>query len=285
EIGVAEAIAGRESRGTGGVDQQRCAVAGELGGGTATFETRDRLRDTDVAHTFAAKVAGLAGITEQWPLRSDARVLLCSSVIGVWGGKGTAAYAAANRMLDVMAGQLRAKGLRCIAVRWGLWRGSETQAGIVDAEERARVQRSGLRPMVPRDAIEASLYDHPVDPLVLDADAARLRMFFGSQESGQASVAGVDDVAGDRDIAQAVRAELASVLSVADGAVLDLSASLFDLGVDSLLALDLRKRLRRVTGRSVPLATLLGGITGTELIARVGGRDAEIPERVELSRD
>jgi mycobactin polyketide synthetase MbtD len=55
------------------------------------------------------------------------------------------------------------------------------------------------------------------------------------------------------------------------------------LGVDSLLALDLRKRLRRATGRSVPLADLLGGITGGELIANLETPDAS--EKVDTSRD
>jgi mycobactin polyketide synthetase MbtD len=63
---------------------------------------------------------------------------------------------------------------------------------------------------------------------------------------------------------------------------IDLQASLLDLGLDSLLALDLRKRLRRATDRSVPLATLLGGITGGELIAAF---DTGRPEKVETTRD
>lgn len=47
---------------------------------------------------------------------------------------------------------------------------------------------------------------------------------------------------------------------------IDPGASLIDLGVDSLLALDLRKRLRRTVGSSVPVARMLGGITVHELI-------------------
>jgi mycobactin polyketide synthetase MbtD len=225
--------------------------------GTAAFATRGELTADAFADMAAAKLTGLTHLSERWPLRSDARILLCSSVIGVWGGKGVVGYAAANRMLDAMAGRLRARGLHCIAVRWGLWEGSD----IVDAAEMARVERSGLRPMPPMPAIEASLRDHPHDPLVLSADADRLGLFFGSQrdDATAATDAGIG-------FAEAVRAELASVLTVADGA-LDLNSSLFDLGVDSLLALELRKRIKRAIGHTVPLATLLGGITGVELVA------------------
>jgi mycobactin polyketide synthetase MbtD len=67
-----------------------------------------------------------------------------------------------------------------------------------------------------------------------------------------------------------VRAELAATLHVGDSVSIDPSASLIDLGVDSLLALDLRRRLRRAVGRSAPVARMLGGITVSELIDVLG---------------
>jgi mycobactin polyketide synthetase MbtD len=231
--------------------------------GAATFARGDRL-DADAAdHSLAAKVTGLARMTEVWPLRSDARILLCSSVSGLWGGHGHAAYAAANRMLDVMAGRLRAEGRPCVSVRWGLWQAGEGATGIVDAAETARIERSGLRPMPPSPAIEASLRDHAADPLVFSADEHRLRLFLESATPPAAAGTPAEPPA---DTAGVVRAELAAVLDLPGPGAVDLGSSLFDLGVDSLLALDLRKRFQRGIGRTVPLATLLGGITGTELV-------------------
>ncbi|KUI23041.1 polyketide synthase [Mycobacterium sp. IS-1496] len=235
--------------------------------GAATFGPGERLDAAAAANTLSAKVVGLAHIAELWPLRRDARILLCSSVSGLWGGRGHAVYSAANRMLDATAQRLRADGRRCTAVRWGLWQ-SETGSGIVDAAETARIERSGLRPMAPRQAIEASLRDHTVDPLVFAADPHRIRMLSGGDEPVRARVAS-ETVAAPVDTAVAVRGELAAVLKITDPAGIDLDASLFDLGVDSLLALDLRKRFRRVIGRTVPLATLLGGVTGAELVAEL----------------
>lgn len=243
--------------------------------GAATFAGGDRLDARAAADTFGAKVAGLAHLTELWPLRPDARIVLCSSVSGLWGGRGHAVYSAANRLLDVQAQLLRADGVRCVAVRWGLWRSGGD--GIVDAVETARIERSGLRPMAPAPAIEASLRDHAADPLVLRADPHRLRVFAGgadpvrTQETPPRASAPVDT-------AEAVRGELAAVLTITDPGSIDLDASLFDLGVDSLLALDLRKRCRRVLGRTVPLASLLGGITGAELVA-------ELDEKVDTPSD
>ncbi|KUI30403.1 polyketide synthase [Mycobacterium sp. IS-1742] len=253
------------------------AAAGSAGGGAtllihaagaATFASGERLDASAAANTLGAKVVGLAHVVELWPLRQDARILLCSSVSGLWGGRGHAVYSAANRMLDATAQRLRADGRRCTAVRWGLWQ-SESGSGIVDAGETARIERSGLRPMVPQQAIEASLREHTVDPLVLAADPHRIRMFSGGDEPVRAQVAPETPAAAPMDTADAVRGELAAVLKIIDPAGIDLDASLFDLGVDSLLALDLRKRFRRVMGRTVPLATLLGGVTGAELVAEL----------------
>jgi mycobactin polyketide synthetase MbtD len=247
--------------------------------GTATFAARDELTPAAFADTAAAKIGGLARLAELWPLRPDARILVCSSVSGVWGGRGHAAYSAANRLLDVMAGQLRADGRHCVAVRWGLWEASPGKSGIAVADEVAQIERSGLRPMAPEIAIEASLREHRSDPLILAADRDRLRTFFETREARGAES---DTTATEIDIAALVRAELAAALNLGDAAV-DLDTSLLDLGVDSLLALDLRKRLRKATGKSVPLAALLGGITGGELIASLD--DTERSEKVETTRD
>ncbi|MGH3524270.1 MAG: SDR family NAD(P)-dependent oxidoreductase, partial [Mycobacterium sp.] len=288
------------------------AVAAEYGGdgasllihaaGTARFAPHDQLSDADWADVLGAKVAGLAHITDIWPLRQDVRVLLCSSVSGVWGGQGHAAYAASNRFLDMLGDQLRAKGLDCTTVRWGLW----PDTGIADADEISRIERSGLVAMDPDAAISASLRHHDSDPLILAADLDRLRLFFETQgkpmpfsrrATSAPGPAQTDDSDGSpqRSVADIVRAELATALSVGDPASFDLSAALVDLGVDSLLALDLRKRLRRRTGGSVPLARMLGGITGAELIDALQS-DPDAPatttpdrpqrsERVESSRD
>ncbi|MCV7281307.1 mycobactin polyketide synthase MbtD [Mycolicibacterium flavescens] len=233
--------------------------------GAATFCRHDELTPAAFADTAAAKLGGLARITESWPLRPDARVLVCSSVSGLWGGLGHAAYSAANRMLDVLAGQLRGNGIQCTAVRFGLW-----GTGIVDPDEVARIERSGLSAMDPEAAIEASLRDHPGEPLVMAADRDRLSILVGGETETDTDTG----TAPDADIAVRVVAELAAALNL-DAENLDLQTSLLDLGVDSLLALDLRKRLQRVTGHKVALATLLGGITGDQLIADLDTKRSE----------
>lgn len=259
---------------------QLAAVAAEHGGagaslivhaaGAAAFGPADGLTAQIVADTFAAKVTGLAHLAELWPARADARILVCSSVSGEWGGRGHAAYSAANRLADVMAAQLRARGRRSVSVRWGLWQAPTGARSIADTAGIADVERSGLCPMDPQRAIEASLRDWTDDPLIFAADAARLRIFLGGNSSGELPDVITREPAGSPvAVVDAVRTHLAAVLGIAQGGQVDLATSFFDLGVDSMLALDLRGRLKRTLGRTVSLATLTGDITGAELVAEL----------------
>jgi mycobactin polyketide synthetase MbtD len=249
--------------------------------GIAAVSERAELTGVDVATVCAAKVAGLAAMADVWPLQPECRILACSSVFGVWGGHGHAAYAASNRILDTLAAQLRATGLDCTAIRWGLWQ----DAGVVAAAEIARTERSGLIAMRAESAVIASLGRYADDPLIFDADFDRLRVFFDSQGipmpfhrpgDGDDVVAHQDF--GARPLRDLVHAELAATLHLGDSVSIDPTASLIDLGLDSLLALDLRRRLRRAVGHSAPVARMLGGITVNELIDVLGagstnGRD------------
>jgi mycobactin polyketide synthetase MbtD len=286
---------------------QLSAVAGEYGGdgaslvvhtaGSATFGTTANLTSAAIAETFAAKVIGLARMNELWPIRPNARTLLCSSVTGVWGGQGVVAYSAANRLLDVTAAQLRAVGRHCVALKYGLWQrpiDGAASPGMVDAAEMARVERAGLRQMAPRQAIEASLCEYSVDPIVFAADAGRLQMFLDSRQSQPrdnlqrtTEVAESGPAVGTATVVDAVRSQLAAVLGIKRVGEVNLEASLFDLGVDSMLALDLRNRLKRMIGRTVSLATLMGEITGDELVEKLegAGERSDTAQKVDISRD
>jgi mycobactin polyketide synthetase MbtD len=241
--------------------------------GTAAVHMHAELTGADVAAVCGAKVAGLAAMADVWPLQPECRILACSSVFGVWGGHGHAAYAASNRLLDVLAAQLRSKGLDCTAIRWGLWQ----DAGVVGDAEIARTERSGLIAMRPELAVDAGFARYGGDPLIFEADFDRLRVFFESQgismpSSGPSATDKElqhNNIDG-RPLAEVVCSELAATLHLDGPVSMDPTASLIDLGLDSLLALDLRKRLRRAFGHSAPVAQMLGGITVNELIAVLG---------------
>lgn len=243
-----------------------------------------------VRDAFGAKVFGLDNLARLWPLAADARVLVCSSVLALWGGSGHGLYAAANRMADTLVGQLRAQGLGATSIRWGLWR----SVAVVSGEEKDRIARTGLTPMTPEAAITAGFLAAPDDPAILAADFDRLAVFFDSQgvpspfdESLTAHLFRPADAEADRPIGEVVAAELVTVLGLEGPDDIDMHRALVDLGLDSLLALDLRKRLGRATGLRVALGPLLAGMTGAQLTAALSddAAPAAATERTVFTHD
>ncbi|MCV7382630.1 SDR family NAD(P)-dependent oxidoreductase [Mycolicibacter longobardus] len=235
----------------------------------------EKITGADVRDALGAKVIGLDNLARCWPLHADARVLVCSSVLALWGGSGHGLYAAANRMADALVARLRTQGRNASAVRWGLWE----SVAVVRGEEKDRIARTGLTPMPPEAAITAGLVAEPSDPVILTADFDRLAVFFDSQgvplPFDESLVTSPTDYTADRPVAEVVAAELVTVLGLDGTDDIDMHRALVDLGLDSLLALDLRKRLGRATGRRVALGPLLAGMTGAQLTAAL--RDDAAP--------
>ncbi|AUX44867.1 uncharacterized protein SOCE26_063370 [Sorangium cellulosum] len=63
-----------------------------------------------------------------------------SSVASLWGGRGLAAYAAANQFLDALVHERRRLGLPGATVNWGLWEGD----GLGTQEYRRHLERTGM---------------------------------------------------------------------------------------------------------------------------------------------
>ena len=192
--------------------------------------------------------------------------VLFSSRVGVMGNPGQANHAAANAFLDQLAGHRRALGLPGQAIAWGAW----SEIGEA-AEQRERIERRravlGGRWFTPQQGIRAldrlvrqdattsvvmsmdwSVFEEAVDdrpPLLEDLLSA------ASDEA--------DDSASSEDLLSRLRsaqapergALLVSALQQEVQAVLRLptapapSVGFFDLGMDSLMSVELRNRLNR----------------------------------------
>ena len=218
--------------------------------------------------------------------------VLFSSTTALLGATGFAPYAAANQYLDAVAHARRARGVPAVSVNWGIW--DEMRAASED--DRRRFAETGLRPMASSAALDllgAALGDDAVQPVIAAIDwtvlkplyeARRRRPFLASV--GSPATAAARTPGGDlhrrlqaaapgarRDLVlQWVREAIAAVLRLPLAEV-DAERGLFDMGLDSLMALDLRGRLEAGVGRSLPSTLAFNYPTALALAAFLDADD------------
>ncbi|HEX9307515.1 MAG TPA: SDR family NAD(P)-dependent oxidoreductase, partial [Anaeromyxobacter sp.] len=233
---------------------------------------------TDLAHVFAAKAAGARHLHDLLGDRALDAFVLFSSGAGVWGSGQQGAYAAANAFLDALAEERRGVGLTATSVSWGLWAGEGMAADEVAHRE---LRRRGMTAMVPQLAIAAldiALRHDETTLTVADIDWARFAPSFAAarqrpllrdvpeaqhaleetspstpQDSGLvAELRGLAEGERLRALTSLVASHTAAVLGHADASGIDPGRGFFDLGLDSLMAVELRRRLQKATGFKLP---------------------------------
>src|SRR6185437_11729638 len=104
--------------------------------------------------TTAPKILGawnLVRLTQQDPVRL---MVFFSSAASVLGSPGQGSYAAGNSFLDALAHHTSSRGMATLSVNWGAW-ASSGMAARLSAEQTARWTRQGIKPMAPTAALAA----------------------------------------------------------------------------------------------------------------------------------
>ncbi|GAB1818689.1 hypothetical protein HerbRD11066_18530 [Herbidospora sp. RD11066] len=199
--------------------------------------------------------------------------VLFSSLAGIWGNPGQAGYAAANTFLDALAAHRRAAGLPAISLAWGPWDlDGQGMADRIDDADRRRMARNGLRPIEGADGLaqlDALITSAPGAPLLIPAhlDRGALRLFNRTGRTARrvadaparseaARLAALPAPARERAVRELVRAQAAQVLGMSGADAVHAERSFLDLGLTSLTALELRNRLSRVAGLTLPASVI-----------------------------
>jgi acyl transferase domain-containing protein/acyl carrier protein len=244
-------------------------LAGALDDGVLMEQDAARM-----AHVLQPKATGawnLHALTRELELEC---FVLFSSSASVMGSPGQGNYAAANSFLDALAAHRRARGLAATTVAWGPWAHRGMAARLGDAE-RQRLSRLGFGWLEPAQALDllAVAIDRPEPALVaLPLDLQRLEQGLNhgplpsmlrslvqppaaqSQDLELVSWLGALPPARRRDaLVQRLREDLYRVMGTLEIAS---DRPLRELGLDSLMAVEVRNLLAAKVGRPLP-ATLL----------------------------
>ncbi|MFJ2016681.1 SDR family NAD(P)-dependent oxidoreductase [Streptomyces nodosus] len=213
-----------------------------------------------------------------------AAFVLYSSTAGVMGSPGQANYAAGNTFLDALAAHRQALGLPATSLAWGAWEQGVGMTGQLSGQDARRISDAGGMPLL---SVERglALYDAAMladEPLVvplglggggpLPAGAGVPAILRGLVRTGgrraRAATAAVARAGLAERLAvlpeeqrrpfvvDLVRAEAAAVLGHGSADAVDSRREFRGLGFDSLTAIELRNRLGKATGLTLP-ATLV----------------------------
>ena len=225
-----------------------------------------------------------------------------SSIASAWGSRGQAHYAAGSAFLDGLAHARRTAGLPAVSINWGPW----AEGGMNSADAETLLRRVGVRPLATGGAVAALNALAAADsPQVIVADID-WRLFRGSYEarghrrllerldagaspvgvvsavspvgpvshvpaSGDRALAAQIEAApkGDRErlLIEIVQTEVVQVLGLPPGSRPDPDQGLFEMGMDSLMALELRTRLETRVFSALP-ATLVFDCPAIRAVAR-----------------
>ncbi|MGB3311938.1 MAG: type I polyketide synthase [Nodosilinea sp.] len=237
-----------------------CHAAGTLADGFVANQTTDQFHQV-----MAAKVQGswnLHQLTEALPL--DWFVLF-SSITSVLGSPGQGNYGAANASLDALAQYRRQRGLPALSISWGPWQG----AGMATAHQNpAALEQRGMPPLAVADGwgwLGQLLAAPPVHVAIARLDWPRLRRYLPTDRppamiaalaapaktaqpwapafEARATAPSLEHLLAQPEAQRVTalqtyfQAQVATVMGLPTGVPLD--APLLDLGIDSLMTMDL----------------------------------------------
>jgi acyl carrier protein len=199
---------------------------------------------------------------------------------------------AANAYLEGAVLELRARGVPALAVCWGaisdvgviartqgLGERLRASTGVAGVPAREALEHLGALLAAPRAAPAISSYSvlrwSPSAAKLATLHAPYFSQVFGpgAQRMGAADedaldIAKLPREEAQRRLAEVVREEVARILRLPVEDV-DPDRPLIDVGLDSLMALELRLMLEKRTGLELPMLALGGGRSVQELVSRM----------------
>ncbi|MCX2954721.1 type I polyketide synthase [Lentzea sp. NEAU-D7] len=273
--------------------------------GTSRDATVQSLTAEALEAVLPAKVDAVTHLDELTRDSGLTWFVVCSSAAAWWGTAGQANYAAANACIDAIARRRHNAGRHALSLAWGLWAERSELSGHLDEADLRRLVRLGITPLSTEDALAAfdtalrskepmlapialdtrQLADSesaPLTPLLRGHVKPRPVAQTAPVPSIAAELAGKDEGAQEALLRDLVRGLVAQVLGFGSAGEVEADRGFFEIGFDSLTVLELRNRIEKATGQSVPPTAIFDHSTPSALakylrIQLGGEQEAERP--------
>ena len=229
-----------------------------------------------------------------------------SSLLSLTGSAGQANYTAANAFLDALVALRARSGQAALGINWGPW----SEAGMAasrGARGAAMWQARGVRLLAPAAGLQAFsrlLADRPVQAAVADIDwpvflqhLGQAAPFYAGLETRASAPPEIGSVPLDSLARAAPEARRALVVSLVReritrelgfGEPIDTRQPLNELGLDSLMSVNVANRLEAALGIPVPLVKLIRGPSIEQLVDELFPASAalamDVPRAADPSR-
>ena len=230
--------------------------------------------------------------------------VMFSSVAAQVTTAGQINYTAGNLFLDVLAHHRRALGLPALSINWGPWTvGMIQKLNLMDYYKKQRGMTS-IMPGIGRRIMDRLLDQDPAQVIVCEIDWPVLLRWYGDKvpslfkdlaeltactvktEDADFCMRYVGTPAAERPaLVEAILKVLLAELLSADKDQLQADRSLTSLGIDSLMATELRNTLMDTFGQTVPLVMLLGGLTISDLTIKMNELLADNVTRLPVTEE
>jgi malonyl CoA-acyl carrier protein transacylase len=281
--------------------------------GVSTFENIENIKLPAVESVFRPKVAGA------WVLHELTREInldffvFFSSAASVWGAKGLAHYAAANHFLDALAHHRRSIGLPALSINWGRF----SERGMVSEKEAAFLGEIGLeatpiergleimgdaiatgivqqtvatvdwikfKPLYEMKAGSKFLENIKLQPFKSNAAGREPSVEISQQQQILSQLNAAIPSQRQEMLVTCVQKELIRVIGLDSSELISQHQRFFELGMDSLMAVEFKSSLEKILQRSLP-STLAFDYPTTEVLANYLARQVfgwKPPEESEI---
>ena len=226
---------------------------------------------------MAPKIKGAWNL-HQLTLNIEMDFFICfSSIASVVGWAGQSNYAAANAFMDALAHYRRALGKPSLSINWGPWGGAGMAANL-DEKDIQRMKDAGMEALSAEQGFnamitlmesrvpQAGVFDinwSLLNKQYPDPEQKTLLKDFFAEESVSQTLDFIDQLKSAPDdlrvsiLEEKVSALLADVLGMDSADNIDKNRIVFEYGMNSLMAMDLKNRLQRTLKIRLPATLVL----------------------------